>query len=219
VTRLGRLPHERPDVPPTGWKVAFPVLARDSSRAGFRGVSLGGRIVYTALDTARCGFGRRHASPSRRCECGFYCLATAAEAHALACATDCRGAVVLQVSVLGAYTRYERGLRYERQRVRTVRVGACRCGRQARAFVRNEPGPGAAHLTGVPGVPGLPDGGDGDPAGPDRPVWLPLTATCAACAGGLRMLPLAEFARLAGPWVTVTTSTADRTVLREAPGS
>jgi hypothetical protein len=195
VTRLGRLPHERPDVPPTGWKVAFPMLARDSSRAGFRGVSLGGRIVYTALDDARCGFGRRHASPSRRCECGFYCLGTAAEAHALACATDCRGAVVLQVSVLGAYTRYERGLRYERQRVRTVRVGACRCGRQARAFVRSSEGT------------------------VDRPVWLPLTATCAACAGGLRMLPLAEFARLAGPWVTVTTSTADRTVLREAPGA
>jgi hypothetical protein len=78
-----RLPQERPTVPPTGYKVAFPMLSGDGTRAGFRGVSLGGRIVYGALDDARCGYGRRHVSPARGCDCGFYCLHSAAEAQAL----------------------------------------------------------------------------------------------------------------------------------------
>ncbi|MFE0628782.1 hypothetical protein ACFW3D_17655 [Streptomyces sp. NPDC058864] len=164
-------------MPPTGYKLAFPLLARDGARVGFRGVSLGGRIVYDALDDAVCGHGRRHRSPARGCDCGFYCLHTAAEAQALTCATDCRDAVVLQVSVLGAYTRYERGTRYARQRVRTVRMGACRCGRAARVFVRDGTGP---------------------------PGWRALTAACRRCAAGLRVLRPAEFARLAGPWVNVT---------------
>lgn len=172
-----RLPEERPAVPPTGYKLAFPMLAHDGARVGFRGVSLGGRIVYGALDDAVCGYGRRHRSPARGCDCGFYCLHTAAEAQALTCATDCRDAVVLQVSVLGAYTRYERGTRYARQRVRTVRMGACRCGRAARVFVRDG--------TGLPG-------------------WRALTASCRRCAAGLRVLRPTEFARLAGPWVNVT---------------
>ncbi|MFF3943566.1 hypothetical protein ACFYYN_01990 [Streptomyces sp. NPDC001902] len=164
-------------MPPTGYKLAFPMLAHDGARVGFRGVSLGGRIVYGALDDAVCGYGRRHGSPARGCDCGFYCLHTAAEAQALTCATDCRDAVVLQVSVLGAYTRYERGTRYARQRVRTVRMGACRCGRAARVFVRDG--------TGLPG-------------------WRALTASCRRCAAGLWVLRPAEFARLAGPWVNVT---------------
>lgn len=173
-----RLPQERPAVPPTGYKVAFPMLSGDGSRTGFRGVSLGGRIVYGALDDARCGYGRRHGSPARGCDCGFYCLHSASEAQELTCATDCRDAVILQVSVLGAYTRYERGIRYARQRVRNVRVGPCRCGHPAQAFVRTE--------TGLPG-------------------WRSLRGTCAACAAGLRLFPLTEFARLAGDWVNVTT--------------
>ncbi|MDX2647099.1 hypothetical protein PV341_26750 [Streptomyces sp. PA03-1a] len=164
-------------MPPTGYKLAFPMLAHDGARVGFRGVSLGGRIVYGALDDAVCGYGRRHRSPARGCDCGFYCLHTAAEAQALTCATDCRDAVVLQVSVLGAYTRYERGTRYARQRVRTVRMGACRCGRAARVFVRDG--------TGLPG-------------------WRALTASCRRCAAGLWVLRPAQFARLAGPWVNVT---------------
>ncbi|MFF7211142.1 hypothetical protein ACFZAU_11495 [Streptomyces sp. NPDC008238] len=164
-------------MPPTGYKLAFPLLAHDGARVGFRGVSLGGRIVYGALGDAVCGYGRRHRSPARGCDCGFYCLHTAAEAQALTCATDCRDAVVLQVSVLGAYTRYERGTRYARQRVRTVRMGACRCGRAARVFVRDG--------TGLPG-------------------WHGLTAVCRHCAAGLWVLRPADFARLAGPWVNVT---------------
>lgn len=166
-------------MPPTGYKVAFPMLSWDGTRAGFRGVSLGGRIVYGALDQARCGYGRRHDSPARGCDCGFYCLHSAAEAHALTCATDCCDAVILQVSVLGAYTRYERGVRYARQRVRNVRVGACRCGAPAAAFVRTE--------TGLPG-------------------WRELRGTCVACADGLRLLGLGDFGRLAG--VQVTTAVA-----------
>jgi hypothetical protein len=187
-----RLPQERPAVPPTGYKVAFPMLSWDGTRTGFRGVSLGGRIVYGALDEARCGYGRRHDSPARGCDCGVYCLHSAAEAQALTCATDCRDAVILQVSVLGAYTRYERGVRYARQRVRNVRVGACRCGRAAEAFVRTE--------TGLPG-------------------WRELRGTCVACAGGLRLLELREFAGLAGAWVNVTTSVGGRVLTQGAQGA
>ncbi|MFJ5213425.1 hypothetical protein ACIP98_01815 [Streptomyces sp. NPDC088354] len=164
-------------MPPTGWKLAFPMLSADGTRVGFRGVSLGGRIVYGVLDDARCGYGRRHASPAKGCDCGFYCLHTAAEAQALTCATDCGDAVILQVGVLGAYTRYERGMRYARQRVRTVRMAACRCGRPARVFVRDG--------TGLPG-------------------WRGLQANCHVCAAGLRVLTPAEFGRLAGPGVNVT---------------
>ncbi|WP_431959200.1 hypothetical protein [Actinacidiphila sp. bgisy160] len=96
--------------------------AYDGARVGLRGVCRGGRIVYGALD-AVCGHRQRHRSPAPGCDCGFHCLHTAAEAQALTCATDRRDALVLQVSVLGAYTRYERGTRYARQRVRTVRMG------------------------------------------------------------------------------------------------
>jgi hypothetical protein len=173
-------------VPPTGYKIAFPVLSRDGSGVGFRGVSLGGRIVYSVVDDACCGYGRSHGSPARRCDCGFYCLHSAAEAQTLTCATSCRDAVVVRVDVLGAYTRYERGMRYARQRVRSVKVGPCRCGRSAEGFTR----------TGA-GLPG----------------WRDLTPTCPACAAGLKVLTLPEFARLAGRGVTVTTDAADRTVV------
>jgi hypothetical protein len=181
-----RLPEERPAVPPTGYKVAFPMLSGDGTRVGFRGVSLGGRLVYGTVDEARCGYGRRHLSPARGCDCGFYCLHSSAEAQALTCATDCQEAVVLTVSVLGAYTRYERGMRYARQRIRSVRVGSCGCGRPAEAFRYAD--------TGLPG-------------------WRAVAATCRNCAAGLKLLPFPEFARLAGPAVMLTTDAApDRAV-------
>lgn len=179
-------------MPPTGYKVAFPLLSWDGTRIGFRGVSLGGRIVYGVVDDARCGYGRRHHSPARACDCGFYALHAADEAQALTCATDCRDAVVLRVDVLGAYTRYERGFRYARQRVRAVRAGTCvRCGsRPTEGFTLDG--------TGVPG-------------------WRGLRTSCATCAAGtgLRMLTLPEFARLAGQGVTVATDAVDRTVVTE----
>lgn len=182
-----RLPEEHPSVAPTGYKVAFPMLSWDGTRIGFRGVSLGGRNVYAVVDDAHCGYGRRHRSPARGCDCGFYALHTADHAQALTCATDCREAVVLRVDVLGAYTRYERGFRYGRQRVRAVNAGAClRCGRPAEGFTLDG--------TGLPG-------------------WRALRATCVPCAAGLRMLTLPEIARLAGPRVTVATDATDRTVV------
>jgi hypothetical protein len=182
-----RRPEEHPDVPPTGYKVAFAMLSWDDARIGFRGVSLGGRTVYGVVDEARCGYGRRHQSPARGCDCGFYALHTADEAQALTCATDCREAVVLRVDVLGSYTRYERGFRYARQRVRAVKAGACvRCARPAEGFTLDGTG-----LTG----------------------WRALRASCLPCAAGLRVLTLPEFARLAGPRVTVASDAADRTVV------
>jgi len=196
VTRFRkRLPQERPAVPPTGYKVAFPMLSRDGTRVGFRGVSLGGQIVYGTVDDAQCGYGRRHPSPDPGCDCGFYCLHSQAGAQALTRATDCQDAVVLTVSVLGAYVRYERGTRYARQRVRSVRVGGCGCGRPAEAF--GYPG------TGLPG-------------------WRSVAATCRDCAAGLKLLPFPEFARLAGPAVMVTTDVTPapgRTAAPHPPGA
>ena len=81
------------------------------------------RTVYAAVDEARCIYGRRHTCPSRLCSCGFYCMHAPSEALALTCATEYRGAVVLEVGVLGSYIRYEHGMRYQRQRVHRVSVG------------------------------------------------------------------------------------------------
>ncbi|MEU4203274.1 hypothetical protein AB0F64_25485 [Streptomyces sp. NPDC026294] len=77
------------------------------------------------------------------------------QALALACAGEHRRAVLLEVTVLGAYIRFERGMRYERQRVRVARVGACACGRMPCAFAD---------------------------AGWGRTGWRVLTAVCAECA-------------------------------------
>jgi hypothetical protein len=182
-----RLPEEHPSVPPTGYKVAFPMLSWDGTRIGFRGVSLGGRLVYGIVDDAQCGYGRRHRPPARGCDCGFYALHGADEAQALTCATDCRAAVVLRVDVLGSFTRYERGFRYARQRVRAVKVCACvRCGSPAGGFTLDGNG-----LAG----------------------WRALRASCLSCAAGLRVLTLPELARIAGPRVTVASDATDRMVV------
>ncbi|MEV4443389.1 hypothetical protein AB0K09_31220 [Streptomyces sp. NPDC049577] len=174
-----RLPQERPARPPAGYKIAYPVLDRDGTRAGFTGVSLGGGSPYGVLDDARCVYGRRHACPARRCDCGFHCLHTLSEARGLICVGAHRRAVVLEVSVLGAYIRYERGMRYARQRVRTVRVGPCAaCGRPATR---------------------LADAGWG------RPGWWALAADCGGCAPGRTSVTFADFGRLAGEPLTIVT--------------
>ncbi|NGN68272.1 hypothetical protein G5C51_30790, partial [Streptomyces sp. A7024] len=126
-----RLPEERPAQPPIGYKIAYPLLSQDGGGAAFLGVSLGGTRPYGVLADARCAYGRRHASPSRRCDCGFHCLSEQAEAEALTATAEHRSALLLEIAVLGRYIRFERGLRYARQRVRTATVGPCRCGRQA----------------------------------------------------------------------------------------
>ncbi|MFC7264493.1 MULTISPECIES: hypothetical protein [Streptomyces] len=171
-----RLPEERPTEPPTGYKIAHPVLSQDGTRAGFTGVSLGGALPYGVLDEARCVYGRRHRAPHRRCDCGFHCVHDSAAAEAMLCTAEHRAAVLLDVTVLGAYIRFEQGFRYARQRVRTATVGPCACGAVAGA---------------------LADAGWG------RPGWRALTAACAGCVRGRTSLSLASFARLAGEGLRV----------------
>ena len=126
---LGRqAAQERPGRPYPGFKLAHAVLAADGERAGFAGLSIGAERVYGTTAEASCVWTRRHAPPRRRCGCGFYCLNTLAEARALGCATANRAAVLLEVVASGRFIRYERGLRYSRQRVRAVRAGPASAG-------------------------------------------------------------------------------------------
>ncbi|MEV0980347.1 hypothetical protein [Streptomyces sp. NPDC049915] len=171
-----RLPQERPSEPPTGYKIAHPVLSQDGTRAGFTGVSLGGALPYGVLAEASCVYGRRHRPPARLCDCGFHSVHERADAEALLSTAEHRDAVLLRVSVLGAYIRFERGFRSARQRVRTATVGPCACG--------------------APGV-GLADAGWG------RPGWRALVPSCAGCVRARTSLSLAAFARLAGEGLRV----------------
>ncbi|MER7920946.1 MULTISPECIES: hypothetical protein [unclassified Streptomyces] len=171
-----RLPAERPAEPPTGYKIAHPVLSQDGTRAGFTGVSLGGALAYGVLDQASCVYGRRHRPPARLCDCGFHCVHDRATADALRCTAEHRTALLLEVSVLGAYLRFERGFRYARQRVRTATAGPCACGATASL---------------------LADAGWG------RPGWRALAPGCAGCTRGRTSVTLAEFARLAGEGLRV----------------
>jgi hypothetical protein len=171
-----RLPAERPTEPPAGYKIAHPVLSQDGTRAGFTGVSLGGALPYGVLDDAACVYGRRHRPPARLCDCGFHCVHDRAAAEAMLCAGEHRTALLLEVSVLGAYIRFERGFRYGRQRVRTAVAGPCACGGTAVA---------------------LADAGWG------RPGWRGLAPVCAGCVRGRTSVSLAGFARLAGEGLRV----------------
>ncbi|MEV7129538.1 hypothetical protein [Streptomyces sp. NPDC093260] len=176
-----RLPTEHPAEPPTGYKIAHPVLSRDGARAGFTGVSLGGALPYGVVADASCVYGRRHRPPARLCDCGFHCVHDRAAAEALLCTAEHRGAVLLEVTVLGAYLRFEHGFRYARQRVRTATVGPCGCGAPAVA---------------------LADAGWG------RPGRLALAAACAGCVRGRTSVTLAAFARLAGEGLRVVAAPA-----------
>lgn len=168
-----RVPAERPGRPFTGFKLAHAVVSADGRQAGFGGLSIGAHLVYGRVAEARCGWNRRHAPPRRRCGCGFYCLHSLAEARGLACATEYRAAVLLEITASGRFIRYERGLRYSRQRVLTVRAGPCGCGRPAAV---------------------LADAGRGIRG------WRYLTPSCAACAAGRHFLTFGGFARrLGGP--------------------
>ncbi|GAA3827116.1 hypothetical protein ACFS5L_23710 [Streptomyces phyllanthi] len=186
-----RLPEERPAEPPTGYKIAHPVLSQDGTRAGFTGVSLGGTLPYGVLDEARCVYGLRHRAPARRCDCGFHCVHDRTAAEALLCTAEHRAAVLLEVSVLGAYIRFEHGYRYARQRVRTATVGACACGATAVA---------------------LADAGWG------RPGWWGLSGSCAGCVRGRMSVSLASFARLAGEGLRVRPAPGTRGAAVNGPG-
>ncbi|MCX5597710.1 hypothetical protein OOK29_06100 [Streptomyces phaeochromogenes] len=171
-----RLPEERPAEPPTGFKIAHPMLSQDGTRAGFTGVSLGGALPYGVLDEAHCVYGLRHRAPHRRCDCGFHCVHERTAAEAMLCTAEHRSAVLLEVTVLGAYIRFEFGFRYARQRVRTATVGPCACGAVAVA---------------------LADAGWG------RPGWRGFAASCAGCVRGRTAVSLATFARLGGEGLRV----------------
>jgi hypothetical protein len=168
----GPAKDERPDRPFTGYKLAHAVLSADGATAGFAGLTLGAASVYGAVGDASCVWNRRHAPPRRWCGCGFYCLHDLADARSLACATENRSALILEVTASGRYIRYERGLRYSRQRVRSVLDAQCACGR-----------PGAA----------LADAGSG------LIGWRHLAPVCDSCTAGRPALTLREFtARLDG---------------------
>jgi hypothetical protein len=164
---------ERPDRPFTGYKLAHAVLSADGAQAGFAGLTLGAHNVYGATADAMCVWNRRHLPPRRWCGCGFYCLHALADARSLACATENRSALLLQVAASGSYIRYERGLRYSRQRVRAVLDAQCSCGR-----------PGAS----------LADAGSG------LIGWRHLAPVCARCTAGRPVLSFREFtSRLDSP--------------------
>jgi hypothetical protein len=163
---------ERPERPFTGYKLAHAVLSADGTKAGFAGLTLGGDQVYGVAADARCVWTPRHVPPRRWCGCGFYCLHEISEARALGCATENRSALLIEIVASGRYIRYERGLRYSKQRVRVIRDAWCSCGR-----------PGAV----------LGDAGTG------LVGWRHLAPFCTRCAVGRPSLTFAEFvARLDG---------------------
>jgi|SRR5215469_8747468 len=125
---------ERPDKPFTGFKLARAMLSADGSGAAFSGLTLGASRVYGVVAEASCVWNPRHVPPRRRCGCGFYCLHSIAEARALGCVTDNRSALLLEITAAGQYIRYERGLRYSRQRIRKIRDSWCGCGRPGTAL-------------------------------------------------------------------------------------
>jgi hypothetical protein len=174
----GPAKDERPDRPFTGYKLAHAVLSADGATAGFAGLTLGAASVYGAVGDACCVWNRRHAPPRRWCGCGFYCLHDLADARSMACATENRSALILEVTASGQYIRYERGLRYSRQRVRAILDAQCACGR-----------PGAA----------LADAGSG------LIGWRHLAPVCDACTAGRPALTLSEFARRLDGTVRVAT--------------
>src|SRR3984885_15576199 len=204
---MGRLPSwaagpargERPDRPFTGYKLAHAVVSADGARTGFAGLTLGATRVYGVIGDACCVWNRRHVPPRRWCGCGFYCLHDLADARSLACATENRSALTLEVSASGRYTRDERGLRYSRQRVRAILDAQCSCGR-----------PGTA----------LADAGSG------LIGWRHLAPVCDTCTAGRPALSLREFtARLDGnvrvatllPSIPLALGVQPKPVTREPP--
>jgi hypothetical protein len=174
----GPAKDEHPDRPFTGYKLAHAVLSADGATAGFAGLTLGATNVYGAVGDACCVWNRRHAPPRRWCGCGFYCLHDLADARSLACATENRSALTLEVTASGRYIRYERGLRYSRQRVRAILDAQCACGR-----------PGTA----------LADAGSG------LIGWRHLAPVCDSCTAGRPVLALREFAARLNGGVRVAT--------------
>lgn len=168
---FARVPQERWAEPLPGFKLAYPMVSADGSRGAFSGVMIGRGSIYGVIADAECAQGARHHSPSRWCDCGFYCVHTLDDAWALALDPDYLGTVILEVTASGRFIRYERGLRYARQRVTAVRVGRCGCGDPATVLGNT---------------------------GHGMHGWRQLRPVCAVCVGGRSVMPLTEFARLLG---------------------
>jgi hypothetical protein len=168
----GTAKGEHPDQPFTGYKLAHAVVSADGARTGFAGLTLGATRVYGVIGDACCVWNHRHAPPRRWCGCGFYCLHDVSDAQALGCATENRAALLIEVAASGRYIRYERGLRYSRQRVRMISGCWCDCGN-----------PGTALTDAGTGLVG----------------WRHLAPFCTRCAVGRPSLTMLEFvARLGG---------------------
>ncbi len=147
------------------------MLSSDGAAVGFNGVALGRSQVYGSVAEAVCVQSSRHRCPSTWCDCGFYCFHDAEAARALACDEQYERSVLLEVLASGRYVSYELGLRYQRQTVRSVRVGRCRCGRTAAAL---------------------------DDVGGGIVGWRRLEPVCRECAGRRAVLSLQTFGTLAG---------------------
>lgn len=184
-----RVARERPATSLRGHKLAHPMVSSDGTRVGFGGVTLGRANVYGVIADAECAQGGRHRSPSRWCDCGFYCVRTLDDARVLAYDPDYRYAVLLDVVVSGRYMRYERGLRYARQRVTAVRVGRCACGLRARVFVETSAGTAG---------------------------WRRLVAVCATCAGARAVLSFGWLSRMLSG-VPVSSDTGGGAMRAEEP--
>ncbi|HEY2192131.1 MAG TPA: hypothetical protein VGH76_07490 [Actinomycetospora sp.] len=152
------------------------MLSADGAAVGFNGVALGRSQVYGTVAEAVCVQSARHRCPSTWCDCGFYCFHEAEQARALACDEQYERSVLLEVLASGRYVSYELGLRYQRQTVRSVRVGRCRCGRTAAAL---------------------------DDVGGGIVGWRRLEPVCRECAGRRAVLALETFGALSGVPVTV----------------
>jgi hypothetical protein len=170
MRRAGRAAsQEQPDQPFTGYKLARAVLSADGTQAGFAGLTMGSGRVYGAVGEASCVWNSRHMPPRRHCGCGFYCLHSLTEAKAISCATEHRSTLLLEVTASGQYLRYERGLRYSRQRVRVIRDSWCGCGRQGTSLID---------------------------AGTGLVGWRHQTPVCERCVAGRPALRMTEFAAL-----------------------
>ncbi|GAA4855597.1 hypothetical protein GCM10023201_57450 [Actinomycetospora corticicola] len=161
------------------------MLSADGTAVGFNGVALGRSQVYGTVAEAVCVQSPRHRCPSTWCDCGFYCFHDADQARGLACDEQYERSVLLEVLASGRYVSYELGLRYQRQTVRSVHLGRCRCGRTAAAL---------------------------DDVGGGIVGWRRLEAVCRECAGRRAVLSLEQLTRLAGVPVTVDEG-AERSVL------
>ena len=144
------------------------MLSADGTAVGFNGVALGRSQVYGTVAEAVCVQSTRHRCPSTWCDCGFYCFHDADQARALACDEQYERSVLLEVLASGRYVSYELGLRYQRQTVRSVRLGRCRCGRTSAAL---------------------------DDVGGGIVGWRRLEPVCRECAGRRAVLSLGDVRR------------------------